>query len=115
MTSLNRVCPHIPSSDPDATKAFFCDVLGFNVAFEYENYAELEREGHIIGIQQSQGKPNQQSLYFRMDGVNDLWVAQKEKIAEHKHREPFEQDYGMREIHVVLPGTATLLFIGERI
>ena len=115
MSKLNGICPHIPSSNPEVSKAFFCELLGFKVTFQHNNYIELEKDGHIIGIQQSQGKPNQQSIYFRLEGLNEFWETQKDKLSDYKHREPFEQEYGMREIHVVVPETATLLFIGESV
>lgn len=115
MNKLNGICPHIPSSNPEVTKAFFCELLGFRVAFQHENYIELEKDGHIIGIQKSQGRPNQQSIYFRLEGLNEFWESQKERLSNFKHRAPFEQEYGMREIHVVAPETATLLFIGESV
>lgn len=115
MNKLNGICPHIPSSNPAATKAFFCELLGFKVAFQYDNYIELEKDGCYIGIQQSEGEPNPQSIYFRLEGINQLWETQKEKLSNYKHRKPFEQEYGMRELHVIAPETATLLFIGERI
>lgn len=115
MNKLKGICPHIPSSNPDVTKAFFCELLGFGVAFQYKDYIELEKDGHLIGIQQSQGKPNQQSLYFRLEGLGEFWESEKHKFTHYKHRGPFEQEYGMRELHVIVPETATLLFIGESI
>jgi len=32
-----------------------------------------------------------------------------------KHKAPFDREYGMREVHVIIPETKTLLFIGQRI
>jgi hypothetical protein len=37
----------------------------------------------------------------------------KDNLAEIKHKSPFERDYGMREIHLLIPETKTLLFIGQ--
>jgi hypothetical protein len=39
----------------------------------------------------------------------------KDKLGDMKVREPFDQDYGMREIHINVPETKTLLFIGQEI
>ena len=115
MNKLNGICPHIASSAPAVTRDFFCELLGFKVAFEHDNYIELEKDGYLLGIQQSQDKPNQQTIYFRLEGLNDFWETQKEILSRYKHREPFDQEYGMREIHVIAPETETLLFIGESI
>ncbi len=32
-----------------------------------------------------------------------------------KVRAPFDREYGMREMHVIIPETKTLLFIGQAI
>jgi len=115
MSKIINICTHVPSENPVVTKAFFQEVLGFNVAFELENYIELEKEGSLIGIQQSEGRPNEQSIYIRMERLDDFWQLQKKNLSKHKPREPFVQDYGMKEIHVVAPETNTLIFIGERV
>jgi hypothetical protein len=39
----------------------------------------------------------------------------KDKLEDMKVREPFDQEYGMREIHIIVPGTKTLIFIGQEI
>ena len=115
MSKILNICTHIPSESPEITRDFFQDILGFNVAFNYGSYIELEREGSLIGIQQSEGTPNQQSIYIRMEGLDDFWLQQKENLSKHHSKEPFLRDYGMKEIHVVAPGSNTLLFLGESV
>ena len=39
----------------------------------------------------------------------------KDKLGEMKVREPFDREYGMREIHIIVPETKTLMFIGQEI
>jgi hypothetical protein len=54
-------------------------------------------------------------FYLEVDSVDDLWISIKDKVKNLKTREPFDRDYGMREIHIVIPQTNTLLFIGQKI
>lgn len=39
----------------------------------------------------------------------------KDKLNGMKVREPFDREYGMREVHVIIPETKTLMFIGQEI
>ena len=39
----------------------------------------------------------------------------KDKLGEMKVREPFDREYVMREIHIIIPETKTLMFIGQEI
>lgn len=115
MSKIINICSHIPSRVPEVTKQFFLEILGFNTKFELGNYIELENEGLILGIQQSEGKPNHQSIYVRMEGLDSFWKSQKVNLSKYNVRKPFIQEYGMKEIHVVAPETNTLLFIGESV
>ncbi len=38
----------------------------------------------------------------------------KDNLNGMKVKEPFNREYGMREIHVIIPETKTLMFIGSR-
>ena len=115
MSKIINICTHIPSRMPEVTKRFFLEVLGFNTKFEHGSYIELEKEGLLLGIQQSEGEPNQQSIYVRMEGIDYFWTSQKVNLSKYDAREPFVQEYGMKEIHVIAPETNTLLFIGENV
>ncbi len=50
-----------------------------------------------------------------MDELDNFWLLQKENLSKLNSKEPFMRDYGMKEIHVVAPGTNTLLFLGENV
>ena len=52
---------------------------------------------------------------MEVDDINKLWASIKDKLTSLKVREPFNQDYGMREIHIGIPETKTLLLIGQEI
>lgn len=44
-----------------------------------------------------------------------VWKNIKDKFGEMKVRAPFDRAYGMREMHVIISETKTLLFIGQAI
>ena len=50
-----------------------------------------------------------------MDNVDALWSTIKDKVGGLKYKEPFDQEYGMREIHICIPHTNALLFIGQKL
>ena len=54
-------------------------------------------------------------FYLVVDDVDAVWSSIKDKLGSMKVKEPFNQEYGMREIHIGIPHTNTLLFIGQEI
>jgi hypothetical protein len=48
-----------------------------------------------------------------VDNVDNVWASIKDKVKGLKVKEPFDREYGMREIHIEIPHTKTLLFIGQ--
>ena len=53
---------------------------------------------------------------FDLEAKNNLlWLAIQDKVEGLKVRPPFDRDYGMRELHIEVPQTNTLLFIGQEI
>jgi hypothetical protein len=54
-------------------------------------------------------------FYLEVDNVDDLWYSIKDKLSGLKFKEPFNQGDGMRAIHICIPHTNTLLFIGQRL
>ena len=112
---VRSVTPHIPSSDVQLTRDFFVDVFGFKTLLERPEFIELGNGAWLLGIVPSTGTPNQQSVYLEVQNLDELWQAQSGLLAQLKHRAPFTQPYGMREFHVVAPGTNTLVFVGEEL
>lgn len=115
MEYLESVTPHIPSKNMNETICFMVDVFGFESLNHSERYSELISGNQVLGVVQAEGEPNQQSIYFRIKDVDALWSKVKDRLEKAKSKAPFNQKYGMREIHVVIPGTNTLLFIGSPI
>jgi len=115
MENLKSVTPHIPSKNMKESIHFMVDVFGFESLNHSDRYSELRSGNQILGIVQALGEPNQQSIYLRVKDIDDLYSNVKSKLEKLKHKAPFNQQYGMREIHIVIPGTNTLLFIGSPI
>lgn len=105
----------MPSEDMDKTINFMVDVLGFESARRSDAYCELTMGNHVLGVLSSDGEPNQQSIYLRVNDIDALWDEIKEKLGDSHQQRPFDRDYGMREIHLIIPATATLMFLGSTI
>ena len=91
------------------------DTFGFESIKYTDRYSELHSGNQILGIVQAYVEPNQQSIYLRVKGVDELYSNIKSKLEKATHKAPFNQQYGMREIHIVIPGTNTLLITGSPI
>lgn len=76
------------------------------------NYGIVRTANTELHIQYTSDTPNEMSVYLLVENADDAWGNIKD-IKGLKAKAPFDQDYGMREVHVILPHTNTLLFIGE--
>jgi hypothetical protein len=115
MNYLEQITSHIPSEDMDKTINFMVNVLDFESARQSDSYCELTMGNHALGVLSSDGEPNQQSIYLRVKNIDALWEKIKDKLDSEHPQRPFDREYGMREIHLIIPGTATLLFLGSAI
>ncbi|MDB5131041.1 MAG: Glyoxalase-like domain protein [Mucilaginibacter sp.] len=66
---------------------------------------------HILNA----GDIGEMEFYLEVQGIDDLWNNIKGKLAGIKTREPFDREYGMREFHIIIPHTKTLMFVGQGI
>lgn len=114
MYKATHISPMIPSFNIKETVAFFSNVLSFNALMDAEGYAILEKDNLTIHILPA-GDIGEMEFYLEVDNIDDLWNNVKEKLTGIKVREPFDRDYGMREMHIIIPKTKTLLFIGSQI
>jgi len=78
-------------------------------------YAVFQKDNLTIHILQAGHDIGQMEFYLEIDNVDHLWTLIKDKLNGIRVKEPFNQDYGMREIHISIPHTNTLLFIGHEI
>jgi hypothetical protein len=106
--------PMIPSFNMKETAAFFTDLLGFGKIMYNDSYIVLQKDNLTIHILNA-GDIGEMEFYLEVDDIDDLWKSAKDKLAGLKVREPFDRDYGMREMHIIVPHTKTLLFVGQAI
>ncbi len=105
--------PMIPSFSITETAEFFRGVLNFSATMETGGYAILQKDGLTIHILSAGNDIGQMEFYLEVDNVDKLWAHISDKVKELKFRAPFDREYGMREIHIEIPQTRTLLFIGQ--
>lgn len=105
--------PMIPSFNLAETGRFFTDILGFSVQMDTEQYAIYEKNNLTVHLLPAGTDIGQMEFYLEVNDVDGVWAEIKDKLHGLKVKEPFNQAYGMREIHIGLPQTNTLLFIGQ--
>ena len=105
--------PMIPSFEIRETAVFFEEVLCFSSVMNTEDYAIFQKDGLTIHILKAGQDIGEMEFYLEVDNLEEIWEAAKDKTKGLKVKEPFNQKYGMREMHIVIPQTKTLLFIGQ--
>ncbi len=106
--------PMIPSFDVKRTSDFFEFVLGFNPVFNTSEYAIYRKDNHSVHILPAGKEIGEMEFYLEVDDIERVWAQIKDAVEDMKVREPFNRDYGMREIHIEVPQTKTLMFIGQQ-
>jgi hypothetical protein len=115
MYKAKYLSPMIPSFNMQKTVSFFMDVLAFKIGRNEKTYVVLHKDNltvHILGAGPDIGE---MEFYLEVDNIETVWNAMKDKLNGMKVKEPFNREYGMREVHVVIPETKTLMFIGQAI
>ncbi len=107
--------PMIPSFNLRVTCDFFHDILGFSSMMDTPQYVILHKDNLTIHLQNAGEDIGQMEFYLEVDDIDSLWKFMEDKVKGLKVRAPFNRDYGMREIHIEIPKTNTLLFIGQQI
>ena len=105
--------PMIPSFNLKDTVCFFKDILGFSPVMDTNEYPIYIKDNLTIHILPAGKDIGQMEFYLEVDDIDNLWASIKDKVKGLKVREPFDREYGMREIHIEIPYTKTLLFIGQ--
>jgi|SRR5665213_4365231 len=104
--------PMIPSYNIRETSKFIKDLFSFTAAREEAGYAILYKDSQTIHLLNA-GDIGEMEFYLEVDDVDDLWDTIKDKLGGIKTRAPFDREYGMREFHVIIPHTKTLMFVGQ--
>ncbi len=109
------ISPMIPSFNLKDTVFFFKDILSFSPVMDTNEYAICIKDNLTIHILPAGKDVGQMEFYIEVDDIDSLWASIKDKLKGLKVREPFDREYGMREIHIGIPQTNTLLFIGQEL
>lgn len=115
MTDIEKIIPHIPSKNLRTTQKFFVENFEFISVVDTEYFIELRNTNYTLGLLKANGKLNAQSIYIQVKDIDTLWENIKSNISMFKHKELFTQNYGMKEFHVIIPETETLLIVGQPI
>ena len=107
--------PMVPSFDLEETGRFFKDVLGFSALMDTKEYAIYAKDNLTVHLLPAGEDIGQMEFYLEVDDLDGLWAAIKEKVKDLKFKAPFDREYGMREVHIAVPQTNTLLFIGQEL
>ena len=107
--------PMVPSSNIKGTVSFFVDFFQFKIGLDDPSYVILFKNNLTIHIGQSDSHINELEFYLEVDNLEELWNSIKDQVNDLKINEPFNQEYGMREFHIAVPHTKTVMFVGQEI
>ncbi|MGZ3750847.1 MAG: hypothetical protein ACXVB0_03580 [Mucilaginibacter sp.] len=108
-----HISPMVPSYNIRETAAFFTGMLGFETLMDTDGYGIVYKDNLTIHILNAGADIGEMEFYLEVDDINALWDSVKDKVTQLKVRAPFDREYGMREFHVIIPQTKTLLFVGQ--
>lgn len=115
MYKAKYLSPMIPSFNIEKTVSFFTDLLDFKVGRDDKTYVILYKDNLTVHILRAGPDIGEMEFYFEVNDIEEVWNNMKDKLDGMKVKEPFDRDYGMREVHVIIPETKTLMFIGQEI
>lgn len=115
MYKVVYLSPMVPSYNIPETVKFFTDLFGFQLVRNESNYAIVHKDGHLIHFLNAGSDIGEMEFYLEVDNIDELWESIKDKLPGIKSKPPFDREYGMREFHVIIPHTKTLLFVGQLI
>ena len=115
MYKAKYLSPMIPSYNLEKTVSFFINLLDFKVGRDDKTYFILYKNNLTVHILRAGDDIGEMEFYLLVDNIEKVWNNMKDKLEGMKFKEPFDREYGMREVHVIIPETKTLMFIGQEI
>ena len=79
------------------------------------DYMIIYKNEQTIHILNAGTDIGEMEFYLEVDDIYGLWNEIKDKLDGIKTRPPFDREYGMREFHLIVPHTKTLMFVGQAI
>ncbi len=107
--------PMVPSYNIRETLNFFIGLFSFKVVMDEDNYAIVFKDNHLIHILNAGENIGEMEFYLEVDEIDSLYDTIKDKLTGLKVKPPFDRDYGMREFHIIIPHTKTLMFVGQEL
>jgi hypothetical protein len=107
--------PMVPSYNIRETLKFFVELFDFKVARDEGSYVIIYKDNHLIHILNARTDIGEMEFYLEVDEIDSLWETIKDKLEGTKTKPPFDREYGMREFHIIIPHTKTLMFVGQEI
>ncbi len=101
----------VPSYNIEETRNFFVDLPGFSIVMD-DDYTILKKDTFLIHIFRSGENIGEMEFYLEVDDIDNLWQSIQDRITDYKKKAPFNREYGMREFHIIVPYTKTLMFVG---
>ncbi len=105
--------PMIPSYNIRETLNFFVELFNFKIARDESTYVIIYKDNQTIHILRAGTDIGEMEFYLEVDDIDSLWASIQGKFEGIKVREPFDREYGMREFHIIVPYTKTLMFVGQ--
>lgn len=115
MYKAKYLSPMIPSFNIEKTVSFFTELLYFKIKRDEKNYVVLQKDNFTVHIMRAGVDIGEMEFYLEVDNLTEVWNNIKDKLDNIKVKAPFDREYGMREIHIIIPETKTLMFIGQEI
>lgn len=103
----------IPSFHVRETVLFFQNLFGFEIVQDEKTYVILSKNNLSIHVLNAGADIGEMEFYLEVDDIDGLWNSIKNKLEGIKTKEPFDREYGMREFHIIVPQTKTLMFVGQ--
>jgi hypothetical protein len=115
MYKAKFLSPMIPSFNIEKTVSFFTDLLDFKIERNNQTYFILIKDNLTVHILRAGQDIGEMEFYLVVDDIESVWNKMKDRLVGIRFKQPFDREYGMREVHIIVPETKTLMFIGQLI
>lgn len=113
MHQFKQISPMIPSEDVVHTRDFLKSTMAFSLVMDDPSYVILEKDNQSVHLCPTGKDYGESSFYILVENIESLWDSIKDKLSNLSVRPLFTQPYGMKEFHIILPATKTLMLVGE--
>ncbi len=111
---LTSIHPKLPMRDPDATKNYYQNQLGFTLTGDYGDYLIFEKDAieiHFFEFKNLDPAANYGQAYLRTDDIAGLYQALLDRnVAIHPNGQLATKPWGQREFSLLDPDLNLLTF-----